>query len=342
LAELIGQGRSHEDAVRLALEEFGDAAGLAAQFSYITQSRRRRLIMRCTVASVAALAAAVLVAMAMWPDQHGGPAINRAVAEVSDKKPAASENPFGGPLAAKPEEAKKTDLTARAIPLDLSEADRSARVDSILRKAIEKVDFSETPLSDVLSYLQDKYRIQIYVKRRQLRDAGIDPTTTPVTLALGDVQLRTVFDFIFDEIANGQLGYTVHDGVLVISTKSDLQTEVRVYNCRDLLLSQRQKAPQSPDHGGFEPSAAARLIGVIQTTIAPESWQGYVSAPGAGGVPAAPSGAPEIPLGGGTTGAGTIADFDGLLVVKNTPVVQEQVSSLLEKLSQQVDSSTLK
>src|SRR5262249_20223714 len=102
LAELVSQGRSHEEAVRMALEEFGDAAGLAAQFSYITQSRRRRLIMRCTVASVAALAAAVFVAMAMWPDQRAGTPINRAVADVADKKPDASNDPFGGGAAAKP------------------------------------------------------------------------------------------------------------------------------------------------------------------------------------------------------------------------------------------------
>ncbi len=52
LTELINAGKSHDEAVRLALAEFGDAAGLAAEFSHISQARRRRLVMRCTVASV--------------------------------------------------------------------------------------------------------------------------------------------------------------------------------------------------------------------------------------------------------------------------------------------------
>src|SRR5947207_13586100 len=59
LDDLIGQGVSHDDAVRQALEEFGDAAGLAGQFVAISRNRKRRWLMRMTTFSAAAI---VLVA----------------------------------------------------------------------------------------------------------------------------------------------------------------------------------------------------------------------------------------------------------------------------------------
>src|SRR5215467_13799809 len=87
LAELINSGKSHHEAVRLALAEFGDAAGLAADFSHISQARRRRLVMRCTVASVVALAAAVFVAMAVWPENRAGQGARNALADNAAKAP---------------------------------------------------------------------------------------------------------------------------------------------------------------------------------------------------------------------------------------------------------------
>src|SRR3954466_1952312 len=86
LAELLEAGRAHDEAVRIALEEFGDAAGLAASFTSISQTRRRRLIMRCTVGSVAAIAAAVVVAMAVWPENHAGRVVAKAVAQNEEKR----------------------------------------------------------------------------------------------------------------------------------------------------------------------------------------------------------------------------------------------------------------
>src|SRR5215831_10486378 len=82
LIELTSRGMSHDAAVQIALEEFGDAAGLAAQFSRIAQTRKRRLIMRCTLASAAALAAALVVAISLWPENHAAPVLNQAVGQT--------------------------------------------------------------------------------------------------------------------------------------------------------------------------------------------------------------------------------------------------------------------
>src|SRR5262249_30318716 len=67
LDELSLQGLSREQAIRAALDEFGDAAELATHFTRIAQIRRRRLIMRCTAGSIAALGAMILMSWAFAP-----------------------------------------------------------------------------------------------------------------------------------------------------------------------------------------------------------------------------------------------------------------------------------
>src|SRR5687767_10357401 len=73
LEELLARGVSHDDAVRQALAEFGDAAGLAGQFGAISMNRKRRWLMRLTTFSVAAtllLAAGLAI---FWPGRNAAP-----------------------------------------------------------------------------------------------------------------------------------------------------------------------------------------------------------------------------------------------------------------------------
>src|SRR5947207_13254418 len=82
LDDLIGQGIQHDDAVRQALEEFGDAAGLAGQFVAISQNRKRRWLMRMTTFSAAAI---VLVAAGLaifWPGRNAAPGLAVVAAQA--------------------------------------------------------------------------------------------------------------------------------------------------------------------------------------------------------------------------------------------------------------------
>src|SRR5262245_63389312 len=54
LEELMARGVSREEAVKQALAEFGDAAGLAGQFATISWNRKRRWLVRLMTFSVAA------------------------------------------------------------------------------------------------------------------------------------------------------------------------------------------------------------------------------------------------------------------------------------------------
>lgn len=70
LEELARAGMPHEKAVLQAIEEFGDAAVLAAHFTSIARRKRRRTLMRLSLGSVAALCAAMFVAFAFWPENR--------------------------------------------------------------------------------------------------------------------------------------------------------------------------------------------------------------------------------------------------------------------------------
>jgi hypothetical protein len=168
LAELIDAGKSHHEAVRLALAEFGDAAGLAAEFTHISQARRRRLVMRCTVASVAALAAAVLVAMAVWPENRVGQGARNALAENAVKVP--------------------EKLGAASVP---TEDSLTAETEAKLQRFLS-VEVADQPLSEYMASLADQLKIQVIFDTAALRDATIDPSTTPVGLVLKNVRGKTL------------------------------------------------------------------------------------------------------------------------------------------------------
>jgi membrane fusion protein, multidrug efflux system len=83
LEELARAGVPRDQAVIQALDEFGDASVLAAHFTTIARLRKRRLVMRLSLGSMAALAVALFMALALWPDNSPvqGPA--RVVGETT-------------------------------------------------------------------------------------------------------------------------------------------------------------------------------------------------------------------------------------------------------------------
>jgi hypothetical protein len=223
LDELLAKGMDREAAIKLALEEFGDAAGLAAQIALISQGRRNRWIMRIGTVSVVGLAAAGLLAVALWPE--GARVKAPQVVAQTDEKP---KVPGEGPKA----EARAT----RSIEDALSQ-----RIDA---------DYPETPLKDVLAELQERTQIQIYINRKAISatDVSLD---APITINLKNVRVDMVLDLILEQAGDDQLAYVERDGILIVSTSDALSgaSEVKVYNCRDL-LSMTSPAPGGRKMGG--------------------------------------------------------------------------------------------
>ncbi len=325
LTELKSLGVAHDEAVRLALDEFGDAAGLASEFSSIARNVKRRRFMRITVGSTIAAAMAAMAAMALWPEAQPGPAPATAVAQAPQApKPAEGLAPQPGASA------PSAPASARPLERRLS------------------AEFIETPLRDVLEFIADASDVQLYTNEKRLAAAEIS-VDSPITIQLRNVRVDMLLDLTLAQ-ASEQLAYVMRDGIVLVSTQEDLEgaAEVRIYNVRDLLklpdASHMQAMPGMAGEGGYGgmsaggpgfggegmdagygasygmgmgmmPGAAApsrddraeTLVQVIRTAVGRGAWREQGD-------------------------YGTIAIYEGLLVVNHNTRVHQQVERLLDMM----------
>ena len=351
LDDLLARGVDRDEAVKLALSEFGDAAGLAANFSLLVRNRRRRWLVKMTSFSTAALVLLALGVVAIWPEHRPGPAPARAVAQ----------NEGGGGQPAVPGGAAKPGKQA-ANPTGAPAANGEASLSEKLSKRLT-AEFIDTPLGDVLSYLSEQGDVQIFLNRKALENEGI-PLDTPVTINLKNVRLDMLLDLVLEQTGEPGMTYVERDGILVMSTTANLEgaSEVRVYNCRDLLSMEAPTASVGP----------MVIPGLPGGEGAPGGAPPAVAPPGAfgpgGGVPGRGPG-PEMMggmgggmggLGGGypltaaqeraeslkrllqtavkpsswseVGGIGTISEYNGLIVINHDAKTHKQVENVLKML----------
>jgi hypothetical protein len=213
LDELMAGGLLRDEAVRLALEDFGDAAGLAAQFGSISRNRRRRWLMRMTTFSAATI---ILVAAGLaifWPGRNAGPGVAQVGAQ-DQPKPTGEEG----------------------VPADKAGTKEASTGQTLADRLNKRQDFTfvETPLKDVIDVLREQTGIQFVLDLRRLEELGVN-VDTAVTRNLTQVRLSTFLDLVLDEL---DLVYVERDDELIFITTPEnaaATMEVRVYDCRDLL-----------------------------------------------------------------------------------------------------------
>lgn len=335
--ELESEGRSRDDAIRIAVEEFGDTAALARAFASLTRHRTRRMLMRYSFASVIALTFAALAVYSLWPETPRGPRVASAVAQFGG----GGGGNFGG-------QAPATGNSAKFFVGGTKSADPvQAKLD-----ALTSVEFTDAPLVEILRHFKDEHNLNLLLDRKALAEQGFDPENPVVTIELSEVTFRTVLDLILEPL---DLAHVVRDGVLHITTRerADQFMEVRVYEVSSLLgLPPRQAAGAQPPRGASNgsggpaagsgpgsvlsganslpapgsPSLAAnmlrpsgfgeqhdlrahRLVEVVATTISPESW--------------AEAG-----------GNGTICEYGGLLVIGQTTPRHHEIEKLLRTMQE--------
>ncbi|MBU6277298.1 MAG: hypothetical protein KGQ61_11730 [Planctomycetes bacterium] len=117
-----------------------------------------------------------------------------------------------------------------------------------LEKPVESLEFSETPLRDVISQLQDSQGIPIQVDTKALEDAGLD-LDAPVTRNLSGVSLRSALRLILGDL---DMTYLVKDEVLLITTKEKAAEDliVKVYPVADLVMPMNAAGGVNPFQGG--------------------------------------------------------------------------------------------
>jgi hypothetical protein len=350
LAELLARGVPRDVAIQTTIDELGDAATLAAEFNTVTRDLRRRWIMRYASLSVAAAVMLLLVTMAFWPETPTAPLAPRATAQepASTKETAAAK------------EKEKVAAKAKAS----SKEENNAKTERLLAGSRTKAEFVETPLKEFLEYFENLSAVQVYVEGKKLEGFGVTLDST-INLRLSSVRLDMMLELV---LRNLELGYYVDDGIVIVTSLEDLlsRTEVRVYNCRDLLELPRLKGRAKTVKPATDPTAAPGGLG-------PGAAPGGVG-PGPGGTPPGAPGpmAPGGGFGGGLGGfapgfpggsidertgedvelidvlrtninpdswreqggVGEVAEYRGMLVVTHTADVHRRIDQLLEMLRQ--------
>ncbi|MEM9268936.1 MAG: permease prefix domain 1-containing protein, partial [Pseudomonadota bacterium] len=155
VAELEESGYGSDEATRMALEEFGDAASLAGQFQFISDTYQRRWMMRFATLSVAGLFLVAVLVMAMWPNNAR----------------------FGSPG-----KIIANDGTIINMMTDEPEMSDSTRRNVATRQVLNKVinfEEQETPFVEIMNRLASEYDLNIILDITA-RDDSLTPDE-PIT-----------------------------------------------------------------------------------------------------------------------------------------------------------------
>ncbi len=174
-------------------------------------------------------------------------------------------------------------------------ATQLSKAEAKIQEALDsrtEMDFVETPLKDVATFLAQLHNIPVQLDTRALEDAAI-PSDLPITFKVSGVKLRSALKLM---LAKHDLGFHYRHEALVITTADVSENDVitRVYPIHDLL--------------GEDPDGDSETwVRIIQSMIKPDSW-------------------------GNNGGPGGIAAFRGRLVVVHTEEMQRSVQMLLEAM----------
>ncbi len=185
-----------------------------------------------------------------------------------------------------------------------ADAEANAGIREKLRQPLTTVglDFTETPLEEILAFVRDEYDLAIQIDVRALDEFGI-PLDEQVTVNIGNTSLGSGLRLLLESL---ELTYVVQGGTLLITTEEEAINWFvpAVYPIGGLFSAGgKAEVPHDP----------AELAAVIKATVAPGTW--------------APDG-----------GAATIHVLPGnLLVIAQSRAVHEDIRALLRavKLARQ-------
>lgn len=178
--ELVRSGMNRDDAIRQALDEFGDAAGLAVDFTNVSRKRIRRIVMRSTVAVASIAAVCAFFLTDVDPDQPGLPGPGQIVAQSST----ASDELSTDTSDESSNEGGKQPATPIFKPIDFVVAGEVV-AHAFLNEPTGG-EFADTPLEDVFDFLANRHNVSILLDMMAL-DTDVIETGMPVTIDVSPI-----------------------------------------------------------------------------------------------------------------------------------------------------------
>ena len=164
--ELVRSGLGRDEAIRQALDEFGDASGLAVDLTRVSQKRIRRIIMRSSMATAVLLLVGLGWVFLFPPANAELEAENQLVAQDSAAQAVVAVAPIEQP---------RGDIR---ISLDRGAADLDP---PFLRKTIV-VDFADLPLVDAVQFISTQAEVPVLLDGVAIEEAGL-LTDEPITFS---------------------------------------------------------------------------------------------------------------------------------------------------------------
>lgn len=372
IAELKKAGLTTEVAARLAVEEMGDAVGLARNLMVPNTRQRRRQALRYSVGSALVVVVTFVMASFYWPTQRpeetrrlvaqyvpptrvNQPAKPAPPAQHEPQPPANVPGDGAAVVAANPRGKVPAAFT--------TQEDRRLQVEAALDEPLtESLNLENVPIRDSIDQLAHRWNLRIMFRVAKIRDAGIDLDLKWNGLKFPDGNDPITRRQAFDELLlNAELDYLVMPGMVIVTSRQDAneQIETRVYDCRDLLSLPDVDHPALM--GGYQTTAYGPAVMGRAHAIQTVQFGGMA---GAGGAAGAGMGAGGMPAGGagGMGGRGMAAaktpeaklrelimdtceegqsnvsndlavkEFKGLLVIRQTQRLHREIETLLARL----------
>ena len=247
IEQLTGEGMSAEEAELIAIQEFGDAAGMANSFLNVSRLYRQRWIMRFTTFAIVGSFVVALFVMSMWPEN--GPvrlATSQAQGLGSDFRKAKVV----------PGRQIKRQASSRKDSLETVSRTRSVaeeRAIVALNSEIKEFKVAGLPLKEAINMLSETANVPIIISRRYLDDMGIDDGHE-VSLSIAQAKLTTILEMLLDDQCGlDDWAYGVKDSVIFVAGEDSIDQlmEVRVYDCKDFAIEALVTAPIGGFGGGF-------------------------------------------------------------------------------------------
>ncbi len=169
-----------------------------------------------------------------------------------------------------------------------------------LNRSVPALKLDQTKLADAISMLRDRTGANIFVNWKSLEGEGI-ARDAKITVGLAQMPLRRALDVILIVVTNGErrLGYSIDDGVITITSLSDMWRDrmTRVYDIRDLITgADAQEKGRRVD----------ALVKLLADTIDPSSWK--------------------------VNSGGAVRELQGQLIVTQTSANHRQILQLIAHL----------
>ena len=201
--ELVRSGLGRDEAIRQALDEFGDASGLAVDLTRVSQKRIRRIIMRSSFATAALLLVGFGWVFLFPPANAELETEPRLIAEDHASK-------AGEAAAAKKKPPVAPVVAAVEISLDRDSSDFDAPV---LQESTT-VNFAELPLVDALEFLCRNHEVPILLDAVALEEAGLQ-VDEPINFVIAGIRLDQLLDLMLTDL---ELTWYVENGIMQVTT----------------------------------------------------------------------------------------------------------------------------